>query len=117
MQMYADAARRAIDAGFDIIYIHGAAGVFPMHALSRHFNRRTDRYGGSFENRARFWTETLETIRTVADGQCAIATRIAIDDLARPRGLAPRRRAALRRAGRAAAGGPLGRHHRRRRRG
>jgi dimethylamine/trimethylamine dehydrogenase len=87
MQMYADAARRAIDAGFDILYIHGAAGVFPMHALSRHFNRRTDRYGGSFENRARFWIEALETIRRVADGQCAIATRTAIDDLAGPAGL------------------------------
>ncbi|MEA2780653.1 MAG: dimethylamine/trimethylamine dehydrogenase [Rhodospirillaceae bacterium] len=87
MQMYADAARRAIDAGFDILYIHGAAGVFPMHALSRHFNRRTDGYGGSFENRARFWVEALETIRGVADGKCAIATRIAIDDLSGPWGL------------------------------
>jgi dimethylamine/trimethylamine dehydrogenase len=87
MQMYADAARRAIDAGFDILYIHGAAGVFPMHALSRHFNRRKDRYGGSFDNRARFWIEALETIRKVADGQCAIATRISIDDLSGPWGL------------------------------
>ena len=87
MQMYADAARRAIDAGFDILYIHGAAGVFPAHALSRHFNRRKDGYGGSFENRARFWIEALETIREVADGQCAIATRIAIDDLSGPWGM------------------------------
>jgi dimethylamine/trimethylamine dehydrogenase len=87
MQMYADAARRAIDAGFDIIYIHGAAGVFPMHALSRHFNRRTDRYGGSFENRSRFWIEAIETIRKVANGQCAIATRIAVDDLLGPSGI------------------------------
>jgi dimethylamine/trimethylamine dehydrogenase len=87
MQMYADAARRAIDAGFDILYIHGAAGVFPAHALSRHFNRRKDGYGGSFENRARFWIEAIETIRAVADGQCAIATRIAIDDLSGPWGM------------------------------
>ena len=87
MQMYADAARRAIDAGFDILYIHGAAGVFPSHALSRHHNRRKDRYGGSFENRARFWIEAMETIRAVAGGQCAIGTRITIDDLAGPWGL------------------------------
>ena len=87
MSMYADAGRRAIDAGFDILYIHGAAGVFPMHALSRHFNRRSDRYGGSFENRARFWIEAIETIREVADGQCAVATRIAIDDLSGPWGM------------------------------
>src|SRR5262245_17198752 len=82
MQMYEDAARRAKDAGFDILYIHGAAGVFPVHALSRHFNRRTDRYGGSFENRARFWIEALETLRRVAGDHCAIATRFAIDDIA-----------------------------------
>ncbi|MBV9523173.1 MAG: FAD-dependent oxidoreductase [Alphaproteobacteria bacterium] len=87
MRMYAEAAKRAIDAGFDILYIHGAAGVFPMHALSRHFNRRTDRYGGSFEGRARFWSEALETIRAAGAGQCAIATRIAIDDLSGPWGI------------------------------
>ena len=87
MQMYAEAAQRAVDAGFDILYVHGAAGVFPAHALSRHFNRRTDRYGGSFENRARFWIEALETLRRVAGDHCAIATRLAIDDLAGPWGI------------------------------
>ena len=87
MQMYEDAARRARDAGFDILYIHGAAGVFPVHALSRHFNRRTDKYGGSFENRARFWVEALERLKLVAGDDCAVATRISIDDLAGPWGL------------------------------
>ncbi|MGE4251412.1 MAG: FAD-dependent oxidoreductase [Parvibaculaceae bacterium] len=87
MQMYEDAARRAKDAGFDILYIHGAAGVFPVHALSRHFNRRTDKYGGSFENRARFWVEALERLKKVAGDECAVATRISIDDLAGPWGL------------------------------
>ncbi len=87
MQMYEDAARRAKDAGFDILYIHGAAGVFPVHALSRHFNRRTDGYGGSFENRARFWVEALERLKKVAGDHCAVATRISIDDLAGPWGL------------------------------
>ena len=51
-------------------------GVFPAHALSRHFNRRTDGYGGSFENRARFWVEALETLRRVAGDHCAVATRL-----------------------------------------
>ncbi|MGE3875993.1 MAG: FAD-dependent oxidoreductase [Parvibaculaceae bacterium] len=87
MQMYEDAARRAKDAGFDILYIHGAAGVFPVHALSRHFNRRTDKYGGPFENRARFWVEALERLKKVAGDECAVATRISIDDLAGPWGL------------------------------
>ena len=87
LQMYEDAARRARDAGFDILYIHGAAGVFPVHALSRHFNRRTDGYGGWFENRARLWVEALERLKRVAGDDCAVATRISIDDLAGPWGL------------------------------
>ena len=87
MRMYAEAAQRAVDAGFDILYVHGAAGVFPAHALSRHFNRRTDGYGGVFENRARFWVEALETLRRVAGDHCAVATRLAIDDLAGPWGI------------------------------
>src|SRR5215471_2637878 len=64
----------------------GAGGV-KDNALSRHFNRRKDGYGGSFANRARFWIEAIEAIRRVADGQCAIATRIAIDDLSGPWGM------------------------------
>lgn len=87
LQMYEDAGQRAKDAGFDILYIHGAAGVLPVHALSRHYNRRTDKYGGSFENRARFWVEALERLKKVAGNDCAVATRITIDDLAGPWGL------------------------------
>jgi dimethylamine/trimethylamine dehydrogenase len=82
MSMYVEATRRARDAGFDIIYLHAAAGVFPVHALSRHFNRRKDRYGGSFANRARFALEALEGIREAVDGECAVAVRLTIDDLA-----------------------------------
>ncbi|HVY99644.1 MAG TPA: FAD-dependent oxidoreductase [Dongiaceae bacterium] len=87
LQMYEDAARRARDAGFDILYIHGAAGVFPSHALSRHFNRRNDGYGGAFEGRARLWVEALERLKKVAGDDCAVATRITIDDLAGSSGL------------------------------
>ena len=41
--MYSDAAKRAVDAGFDILYIHGTHGALPVQMLSRHHNRRTDR--------------------------------------------------------------------------
>jgi len=78
---YAEAARRAIDAGFDILYIHGTHGALPVQMLSPFHNRRTDRWGGSFENRARFWVEVLEAVRAVADGQCAVANRFSIDQL------------------------------------
>ncbi|MCX7304183.1 MAG: FAD-dependent oxidoreductase [Hyphomicrobiales bacterium] len=79
--LYAEAARRAIDAGFDILYIHGTHGALPVQMLSPFHNRRTDRWGGSFENRARFWIAVLEAVRTVADGQCAVANRFSIDQL------------------------------------
>ncbi|HEX4765692.1 MAG TPA: hypothetical protein VH414_05385 [Lichenihabitans sp.] len=51
--MHVEAARRAVQAGFDIIYVHGTHGTLPVQMLSRHLNRRIDKYGGSFENRAR----------------------------------------------------------------
>jgi dimethylamine/trimethylamine dehydrogenase len=44
------------------------------------YNRRTDEYGGSFENRARFWRETLEKVRAAVGDSCAIASRFAVDD-------------------------------------
>ena len=44
--MFAEAAKRAIDAGFDILYLHGTHGALPVQMLSRHHNRRTGRYGG-----------------------------------------------------------------------
>ena len=87
MSMYVAAAKRAVEAGFDIIYVHAAAGVFPVHALSRYFNRRTDEYGGSFENRARFWVEVLEHLKRAVGDECAIATRFTIDDLSGPHGI------------------------------
>ena len=57
------AARRAVDAGFDIVYVYGVA-LLPADAvpLAAH-NRRTDAYGGSLENRARFWLEAIERVR------------------------------------------------------
>ncbi|MBX6323449.1 MAG: NAD(P)-binding protein, partial [Rhodospirillaceae bacterium] len=81
------AARRAVDAGFDIVYVHGTHGALPVQALSRHFNRRTDGYGGGFENRARLWVEILEAVRESVDGHCAVATRFSIDQLSGPAGV------------------------------
>jgi len=87
VSMHAEAARRAVDAGFDIVYLHGTHGTLPVQALSRHFNRRTDGYGGSFENRARLWLEILEAMREAVDGAAAIANRFSIDQLSGPQGL------------------------------
>jgi dimethylamine/trimethylamine dehydrogenase len=78
---WAKAAVRARDAGFDIVYVYGGHSYLPMQFLSTFYNKRRDEYGGSFENRARFWLETLEVVREAVGQDCAIACRIAIDAL------------------------------------
>ncbi|HEX7776166.1 MAG TPA: alkene reductase [Parvibaculum sp.] len=59
---YGDAARRARDAGFDAVELHSASGYLAEQFLASKTNHRTDRYGGSRENRARFVIETLEAM-------------------------------------------------------
>ncbi len=62
---FADAARRALAAGFEIAEIHGAHGYLINEFLSPHSNRRTDEYGGSYENRVRFALEVVDAVREV----------------------------------------------------
>jgi 2,4-dienoyl-CoA reductase-like NADH-dependent reductase (Old Yellow Enzyme family)/xanthine/CO dehydrogenase XdhC/CoxF family maturation factor len=65
---YADGARRAAEAGFDFVEIHAGHGYLISNFLTPFFNRRTDKYGGSFENRIRFLVEILRACRErVAD--------------------------------------------------
>ena len=76
---WAEAARRARDCGFDIVYVYGAHGYLLTQFFSSFFNHRRDRYGGSLENRARFWLETLAAVRDAVGQDCAVATRIGVD--------------------------------------
>jgi dimethylamine/trimethylamine dehydrogenase len=78
---YVAAARRARDAGFDIVYLYGAHSQLPMSFLSKRTNKRTDRYGGSFENRLRFFRELIEDVREAVGDDCAIASRASVDSL------------------------------------
>ncbi|MFN8164415.1 MAG: NAD(P)-binding protein [Solirubrobacterales bacterium] len=71
------AARSALQAGCDIICVYGSFSYLPAQFLSPYFNRRTDRYGGSLENRARFWIEQLQAVRDAVGGEVAISSRIA----------------------------------------
>ncbi|HVW52188.1 MAG TPA: FAD-dependent oxidoreductase [Trinickia sp.] len=75
------AVRRAIDAGYDIVYVYAAHDrALPLHFLSSRYNKRTDEYGGSLENRMRLLKELIEdTIEEVA-GRCAVAVRFAVHD-------------------------------------
>lgn len=59
---YVTAARNAIAAGIDGVELHCASGYLPMQFLSSNSNQRTDRYGGSVENRIRFAVEVLEAM-------------------------------------------------------
>jgi N-ethylmaleimide reductase len=62
VRAFADAARRAIEAGFDGVEVHGANGYLLQQFLSDGINHRTDQYGGSPENRARFVVEVVRAV-------------------------------------------------------
>ncbi|KAJ2786608.1 hypothetical protein GGI15_001382 [Coemansia interrupta] len=64
-QAFADAAVRAGKAGFDLVELHGAHGYLLFEFLSPLSNQRTDKYGGSFENRTRMLIETVRRVRQV----------------------------------------------------
>ena len=71
-------AERAVATGFDIVYAYGGTGYLPTQFLSPAFNKRTDDYGGSLANRARFWLETIERVQEGVDGRAAVAVRIGV---------------------------------------
>ena len=62
---WASAAKRSIEAGFDVIEIHSAHGYLLHEFLSPVSNKRTDEYGGSFENRIRLTLEIVDSVRAV----------------------------------------------------
>ncbi len=73
---FVKAARRCLEAGVDMIHIHGAHGYLIGQFLSPHTNRRTDEYGGSLKNRARFALKILAALRTVVGKDYPIGYRI-----------------------------------------
>ena len=79
MKDWANAALFAKRAGFDAIEIHAHAGYLIDQFLSPIWNKRTDEYGGSLENRARFAVEIVKTIRSVVGDDMPILFRIALD--------------------------------------
>jgi len=76
------AAIRAKHAGFDIIYCYAGHGLtLPMQFMMRRYNDRTDEYGGSLENRVRFFREIIEDTKEAVGDKCAVAVRFAVDEL------------------------------------
>ncbi|KPC62771.1 NADH:flavin oxidoreductase/NADH oxidase [Streptomyces chattanoogensis] len=77
---FADAARRALDAGFQVVEVHGAHGYLIGQFLSPHTNHRTDEYGGSYENRTRFALEVVDAVRAVWPEELPVLFRISATD-------------------------------------
>ncbi|MFJ8199511.1 NADH:flavin oxidoreductase/NADH oxidase [Streptomyces sp. NPDC096152] len=77
---FADAARRALAAGFEVAEIHGAHGYLINEFLSPHSNHRTDAYGGSYENRVRFALEVVDAVRAVWPQDKPLFFRISATD-------------------------------------
>ncbi|MBB3695260.1 NADH:flavin oxidoreductase/NADH oxidase [Sphingomonas sp. BK580] len=75
---FAKAARRAREAGFEWLELHFAHGFLAHSFLSPYSNRRTDAYGGSFENRARFVLETFEAVRRVWPAELPLSVRLGV---------------------------------------
>lgn len=63
VEAFGDSARRAVEAGFDVIEFHAGHNYTPHSFLSPYFNRRSDEYGGELKNRARFLLECIGAIR------------------------------------------------------
>ncbi|KAI0969983.1 NADPH dehydrogenase [Xylaria arbuscula] len=76
VQAFKDAARRAVEAGFDTIEIHGGHGYLHTTFMSPITNKRTDAYGGSFENRTRLLFETIAAIREAVPASFPVLLRI-----------------------------------------
>ncbi|WP_139651062.1 NADH:flavin oxidoreductase [Raoultibacter phocaeensis] len=80
VEAFAAAGRRACEAGFDGVELHAAHGYLLSQFLSPFFNRRTDAYGGSVENRARLAMEAVEAIRACVGSDFPIMVKINSSD-------------------------------------
>ena len=77
---FQNSARRSLEAGFEVIELHGAHGYLGNSFLSPLSNHRNDRYGGSFENRTRFVRECIEATRKVWPESKPLFLRISASD-------------------------------------
>ncbi len=80
VEAFVAGARRALDAGFDVLELHAAHGYLLHEFLSPLSNRRTDAYGGSFENRARLLLETVRAVRDAVPDRTPLVVRLSATD-------------------------------------
>jgi 2,4-dienoyl-CoA reductase-like NADH-dependent reductase (Old Yellow Enzyme family) len=82
LQSFRSAARRALEAGFDVLELHAAHGYLIHEFLSPLSNRRTDEYGGSFENRTRLILDVVNVLRREWPDHLPLFVRISATDWA-----------------------------------
>src|SRR5690606_16606742 len=82
VEAFARAARRAVEAGFDLVEIHAAHGYLLHSFLSPLSNRRTDEYGGRLENRIRLPLEVARRVRETIPADMPLFVRISATDWA-----------------------------------
>ena len=82
VRAFAVAAKRALASGFDFVEIHAAHGYLLHQFMSPLANRRTDAYGGSFENRARLAIEVVDAVRAEWPAHLPLFVRISATDWA-----------------------------------
>ena len=87
IDMYVEAGRRAEQAGFDLLEVSAGDDTVPIQFLEPRYNQRTDKYGGSLANRARFILEVLTALKRNFGGRCAITARFEMDTLHGPDGV------------------------------
>lgn len=83
---FGTAARRALDAGFEVLEIHAAHGYLIHQFLSPLTNERTDDWGGSLENRARLLLDVVREVRRVAGDDVPLFVRVSATDWVEPEG-------------------------------
>jgi len=90
IRWHGEAAKRAEQAGFDILYVYAGMGYLPYQFLMSDYNHRTDAYGGTVRNRVRLVQELIDAVREATHGRCAVALRISMQELStRPSEVAP----------------------------
>ena len=77
---FAAAARRSLEAGFDVIEVHAAHGYLLHEFLSPLSNRRSDEYGGSFDNRVRLLLDVVRAVRAAVPEETPLVVRISATD-------------------------------------
>ena len=81
IRWHAEAAVRAEQAGFDILYVYAGMGYLPYQFLLSDYNHRTDAYGGSATNRVRLVAQLIDAVREATGGRCAVALRVSLQEL------------------------------------